>query len=168
MKAYRLKNKFTQIQNTLIDKLASSRLTGSQHNIIQAVIRKTYGYQKPLDHISGSQLAIITGFSRTYVVRVLSQLCKLKIIIKYPASPANTLCINLNTETWLCSDRISIPQDTTKDSDLLATGTENIVQITTSNSEGTHKNNIEIYKPIDQSVFDEIRSKHDFLQRRST
>lgn len=164
MKTYKPKNKFTQLHNKLIEKLASSRLTGSQHSIVQAIIRKTYGYQKSHDHISGSQLATLTGFSRTYVVRILSQLCKLKIITKYPASPANTLCINLNTSTWQCSDRISVPQDTTQDSDPQVTRSENTVQITASSSEDTHKNNIEIYEPVDQAFLNEIRSRHDFLQ----
>lgn len=148
-----------------MEKLASSRLTGSQHCVIQALIRKTFGWQKAQDQISGSQLAKETGIDRTRIVKIVTHLTELKIIYKISQKKQpNLLSINLNTEGWLCGDRISVSHDTTQDSDPQVTNPQNAVQIKASSSEVTHTNNIEIYTPVTQSFLDEIRNKHDFLQ----
>tara|TARA_B110000196_G_scaffold314021_1_gene321613 strand:- start:38 stop:1054 length:1017 start_codon:yes stop_codon:yes gene_type:complete len=52
-----LNNGYTRIANELIEQLCRVDLSGRQFRVVNAIIRKTYGYQKKRDWITASQIA---------------------------------------------------------------------------------------------------------------
>ena len=55
---------YTRIANELLEAVVSNDLTARQIKVVLAVIRKTYGFGKKTDWISGEQLSNLTGLSR--------------------------------------------------------------------------------------------------------
>ena len=51
-----VKDGFMQIANALQDFLCKVELSGRQHQVLNSIIRKTYGFNKKLDWIAGEQL----------------------------------------------------------------------------------------------------------------
>lgn len=52
---------YTRLANELLESYAGADLTKRQFKVLLAILRKTYGWNKPMDRISDSQLAEITG-----------------------------------------------------------------------------------------------------------
>lgn len=71
---------WTQIPNKLIDEYMSE-LKGSELMIMLAICRKTIGWHKQCDDISGSQLAEITGLARETISRSVQSLEEKNLII---------------------------------------------------------------------------------------
>ncbi len=94
----------TPIINVIIEKLSSSKLTNYESNIIMAVIRKTYGWDKKMDWISGSQLHIATGIPRENCHRTSAKLVKKKVLIK----KGKEIGINKKVEQWDVLDRLAV------------------------------------------------------------
>ncbi|MCA1794606.1 MAG: replication protein [Desulfobacteraceae bacterium] len=60
---------FTQIPNALIDRLTQVNLSGQQSQIILAIIRKTFGFQKKQDWISSRLMSRLTGISHERAIK---------------------------------------------------------------------------------------------------
>lgn len=80
----------TPIINEIIEKLACCRLTTYEFNIVMAVIRQTYGWNRKEAWIAGSILEKLTKISKENCYRNVSKLTQKKILIK------NGKCIGLN------------------------------------------------------------------------
>lgn len=87
----------TPLLNIIFEKLALSLLPAYEYKIIFAVIRKTYGWQKKKDWISGSQLSELTGIAEKHCFGSVRALIKKKIIIKYPDGQIG---LEKNTDNW--------------------------------------------------------------------
>jgi phage replication O-like protein O len=75
-------NGFTRIANELMDALARTRISGEARQVLDAIIRKTYGWGKTSDDISLSQFMIMTGLSKSTICKAIRKLISMNIIIK--------------------------------------------------------------------------------------
>lgn len=82
MRTPQLENGYTQIANELLDALAKFRIPGEQRQILDFIIRKTYGYKKKEDRISNSQFCEGTGLKKGNVARAVKALIEKKVVIK--------------------------------------------------------------------------------------
>ena len=57
-------------------------LSPNQWQVLLFIIRKTYGYQKKVDHIANSQICLGTGLCKAVVCRVIKDLGEMNIIIR--------------------------------------------------------------------------------------
>jgi phage replication O-like protein O len=73
---------FTRIANELMDALARTRISGEARQVLDAIIRKTYGWQKTSDDISLSQFMLITGLKKPTICKAIKKLISMNIIIK--------------------------------------------------------------------------------------
>ena len=73
---------FTRIANELMDALARTRISGEARQVLDAIIRKTYGWQKTSDDISLSQFMLITGLKKPTVCKAIKKLVSMNIIVK--------------------------------------------------------------------------------------
>ena len=75
-------NGYTPIANEIMDALCHTRIAGEQRQILDCILRKTYGWNKKVDEISLSQFMKMTGMSKPHIVRALNKLNGKKFIIK--------------------------------------------------------------------------------------
>ena len=75
-------NGHTDIANETLEALCRTNLSAYQGRILNAIFRKTYGWNKKTDWISNSQLVDLTGLKKQHVSRALSELKKRNMIIR--------------------------------------------------------------------------------------
>jgi len=75
-------NGHIDIANEIAEKLARTQLSGTEHRILWAVWRKTWGWHKKEDRISLSQLVKMTELDRRSLRRTLKGLIEKNIVIK--------------------------------------------------------------------------------------
>lgn len=75
-----LEKGFVRIANEIIEALARIRIPGEARQVIDVVIRKTYGFNKKQDRIALSQFSIATGLSKQDVARALRKAKELNIV----------------------------------------------------------------------------------------
>lgn len=98
-------NGSTDIANEILDVLCAFRVPGELRQILDAIIRKTYGWHKKEDFISNSQIMKMTGLLKGNVSRGLSKLITHKLVIKTD----NKLQLNKNYEEWISFKKLSKP-----------------------------------------------------------
>jgi len=70
------------IANEIIEALAKIYLSSYETQTLFAIFRKTYGWHKKEDWITGSQLSEMTGISESHISRTLKKLIQRNLIIK--------------------------------------------------------------------------------------
>jgi len=98
-----LPEKSLPIINEIVEKLSSIRLSCYEFNIIMAVIRKTYGWDKKNDWISGSQLEKQTGIKSCHCYRTITKLIKKNILYK---TEQGFLGLNKHTIEWVLPKQV--------------------------------------------------------------
>jgi len=91
----------TQVPNVLLDEVIPT-LKPAAVRILLAIVRFTYGFGKPADRISFTQLAKVTGLSRWGVNGAVDELRAREIIIVKPGAKgrgANEYSLNLDIST---------------------------------------------------------------------
>ena len=73
-------NGYTRIANELLDALLAADLTKHQYKVALAIVRKTYGFNKPFDRITNSQIAELTNLPETRVSTAKNQLLEMRIL----------------------------------------------------------------------------------------
>ena len=73
-------NGYTRIANELLDALLAADLTKHQYKVALAIVRKTYGFNKPFDRITNSQISELTKLPETLVCTAKNQLLDMRII----------------------------------------------------------------------------------------
>ena len=73
-------NGYTPIANEIMEALAKTRIPGEARQVLDVIIRKTYGFNKAEDLISLSQFVRATGLKRPNVVRAIQKLLEMNII----------------------------------------------------------------------------------------
>lgn len=106
-------NGYTQIANQLLEALMRAPLRGSEFAMINAIMRKTYGFHKKSDSISIDQLVSMLKLSRRAVIYNLQDLEAKNIIFIKRAKTGeknlvNVISINKDYDTWLVYE--SAPQ----------------------------------------------------------
>jgi len=93
-------NGHIKIANEIWDALCKIRIPGEARQVLDVIIRKTYGWNKKEDQISLSQISKMTGLKRQNVSRAIKRLIQMKIVIKNDDSFINSYKINKNYELW--------------------------------------------------------------------
>jgi len=75
-----LEDGHTRIANEILEHLATIHLSANQWQVLLCIIRKTYGYQKKVDHIANSQICEATGLCKAVVSRALHDLEDMGVI----------------------------------------------------------------------------------------
>jgi len=70
------------IANEIVEALAKTYLSSYESQVLWAIFRKTYGWHKKEDWITGSQLVKITGINKSHISRTLKKLTKRNLIIR--------------------------------------------------------------------------------------
>ncbi len=73
-------NGYTAIANEILEALARTRIPGQARQVLDAILRRTYGWNKKRDLISLSQLSQDTGLSRQHVLRARDKLIVMNIV----------------------------------------------------------------------------------------
>ena len=112
MSSPQVENGHLKIANEVWDKLTMTFLTGSEFQIVLAVIRRTWGWKKKQDEISLSQFREMTGQPERTAANSLSSLLKknlLKQVRGGGKGKPSTWSFNKDWETWiLCQNQQSI------------------------------------------------------------
>ncbi|TKB53286.1 replication protein [Ferrimonas aestuarii] len=75
-------NGYTRIANELLSAMAMADLTQRQFKVLLAVVRKTYGFNKPMDWCGNKQLAEATGLPETRCSTIKNELVQRDILIQ--------------------------------------------------------------------------------------
>ena len=90
-----------RIANEIFDALICFRIPGEARQVLDFVIRKTYGYSKKTDYISLSQFCLATKLAKRSVSRALQTLKKMNIIgVKIDTHGHNFYGVNKDFDTW--------------------------------------------------------------------
>jgi len=102
-------NGYTPIANEIMEALCRTRIPGEERQVLDAILRKTYGWNKCEDHISLGQIAELTEMKRPNVARGLRSLLTKKIVtvIKSDNTGINLLKFNKNYDQWVLSKTIT-------------------------------------------------------------
>jgi phage replication O-like protein O len=100
---------YTPIANEIMEALCRTRIPGEERQVLDAILRKTYGWNKCEDHISLGQIAELTEMKRPNVARGLKNLLTKKIVtvIKSDNTGINLLKFNKNYDQWVLSKTIT-------------------------------------------------------------
>lgn len=73
-------NGFTPIANELMEALCRTRIPGETRQVLDTILRKTYGWNKKQDAISLSQFTQATGLSKVHTRQAIVKLISMNII----------------------------------------------------------------------------------------
>lgn len=96
-------NGYVPVANEIFDFLCSFRVPGEVRQIFDAILRKTYGYNKSEDKIANTQIIELTGLTKGNVSRGLSKLITHRLVIKADnfSKDGKTLGINKDYDKWI-------------------------------------------------------------------
>ena len=100
MASPQLKNGFVRMANEIYENLARYRIPGEARQVMDFIIRKTYGWNKVEDVIPLSQFVAGTGLKKATVCRAINKLIHLNLIIKKDNDRGTSYRFNKNFETW--------------------------------------------------------------------
>lgn len=89
MSSPQLENGYTKISNEIMEALARIRIPGEARQMLDVIIRKTYGFNKTIDQIATSQFTQATGLKKFIIHRARKRLLLAKLI---------TVCKNANSQ----------------------------------------------------------------------
>lgn len=93
-------NGHIQIATEIWEALTKMRINGEARQVLDYIIRKTYGFNKKEDAISLSQFCNGTGLKKQTVIKGLSKLRLLNLITQKGYAVANKYCFNKDFDTW--------------------------------------------------------------------
>ena len=98
-----LENGYLKISNEIIEALAKIRISGEARQMLDVIIRKTYGYDKKSDMISTSQFCQATGLNKLAITRARKKLLVSKMItvIKNDTSQILSYSIQKDYDKWV-------------------------------------------------------------------
>lgn len=96
-----LENGYCRLANELLDHMCQLDLSGSQFQVLSAVIRCTYGYNKKSDRTTNTYLVAITGLSEKAVRDALTVLTSRNIITCEKAGIMKVVSVNKVLSNWV-------------------------------------------------------------------
>lgn len=102
---------FTRIPNNLLDAILAARLGARQLNVLLAIIRKTYGYNKTVDEIGLGQLRDMTGIDKANLSRAVRELETLRIVTRSPGRHGHRLAVNTDSALWELPNQQPLPEE---------------------------------------------------------
>lgn len=97
MSSPQLENGYIKIANDIYDAFCRTRISGEERQILDCILRKTYGWNKCEDAISISQFADMTGIQKPHIIRAIKGLLAKNIISV--ANIGNGIAKNGNDKT---------------------------------------------------------------------
>lgn len=97
-------NGYTAIANDILNAFRAFRIPGEARQVLECIIRQTYGYNKREDRISLLQFSEWTGMKKPEVCRALAKLQTMNIIIGEKANNRNIATkysLNKNYDEWM-------------------------------------------------------------------
>lgn len=96
-------NGYTPIANELLDAIVAFRIPGELRQVFDAIMRKTYGFNKKRDVISVAQIVTMSGLDRQNVWRSMKKLVEHRLVVKvdYTEGKGNILEINKDYSRWI-------------------------------------------------------------------
>ncbi len=94
-------NGHTDIANELMDALARTRISGEARQVLDFILRKTYGWHKKEDRISLSQFVDGTTLKKPTICKAINKLKRMKLIITQKDNAGNVYyCFNKHYNKW--------------------------------------------------------------------
>lgn len=103
MASPQIENGYTRIANELLDKLAGTKLNGTQFRILMVVFRYTYGFQRKEHELSETFIASATGIHKQQVKRELKNLIDrgiVNVLKQATFTEPRTISFNKNYKQW--------------------------------------------------------------------
>lgn len=106
MASPQLENGHTRIANEILDMLMKLVIPPNQRQVLDCIMRKTWGYQKKVDRIANSQIAEATGLARPTVSRCLKALTAQNLITRQ----GKNLGVQKDWERWIIDSAVNSPE----------------------------------------------------------
>lgn len=90
---------FARISNDILDAFARTRIPGEARQVLDLIIRQTYGYSKKWDELARSQMILRTGLSRRSVDRAIQTLLDMNLV-KKASGKIDKFKLNKDFDTW--------------------------------------------------------------------
>ena len=114
MASPQLENGFTRIANEILENLSRVQMSGTEWQFVMCLFRKTYGFNKSEDWITGSQIVMMTGLKKERVSEAKKRLIERKIVTE----KRNKISFQKDHDQWV-ELRKSVTGDTEKRNNLL-------------------------------------------------
>ncbi len=101
IKSPQIENGFVKIATELYGALAQFRMSGEARQVFDAILLKTYGFNKKEDAIALTQLSDLTGLPTSDVCRALKKLLSIKLIGKKASRGMNVWHVNKHYAEWI-------------------------------------------------------------------
>lgn len=96
-------NGYTAISNELSEAFCRTRIPGEARQVLDVIIRQTYGFNKKIDKIALSVFCEKTGMDKPDVCRAINKLRQMNLIVGEKANDYKTIStygLNKNYEEW--------------------------------------------------------------------
>lgn len=101
---------FMRVANELTDSLLMADLTARQLKVMLAIMRKTYGFNKPMDRLTNTQIAAMTGIHHTHICAAKRQLIERKFLI----ADGVRIGVNKVVSEWISQDSLTLARAANK------------------------------------------------------
>lgn len=101
---------FMRVANEITDSLLMADLTVRQLKVMLAIMRKTYGFNKPMDRLTNTQIAAMTGIHHTHVCAAKRQLIERKFLI----ADGVKIGVNKVVSQWISQDSLKLAKTANK------------------------------------------------------
>lgn len=95
-----LENGYVKIATEIMEAFARYRIPGEARQVLDFILRKTYGWNKKEDEISLAQFIVGTGLKKPTVCRSIHKLIHLNLIIKKDNGKKVIYRFNKDFSTW--------------------------------------------------------------------
>lgn len=100
MASPQVENGYIKIANELFDAFCKIRISGETRQVLDVIIRKTYGFNKTKDVISYSQFSEFTGMSRQSCIKATRKLVEMNLVSVTNNGNSKLYQINKDFDTW--------------------------------------------------------------------
>jgi len=110
-----LQDKYTQIDNELLDALGRIDLSGRQMNIVIVVIRYTFGFHRSEHQLGATYIAKKIGLQKSQIAADLVKLINRKIltvVVDHTKTKARILAVNTNFKEWVSRKPLTVNEST--------------------------------------------------------
>lgn len=103
-------NGYTAVANEIMDALARIRINGVAWQVLNVVLRKTYGWNKKEDAIALSQFCEATGLKKPTVCKALNHLISMKVVTNNGNGVAKTYMLQKDFDKWVAlPKKVTLP-----------------------------------------------------------
>lgn len=100
MTSPQLENGYTRIANEIMEAFARIRIQGEARQILDVILRKTYGFGKKKDWIALDQFNKMTGLDQGSVCRAIRRLVAMKIVVKERGQIGSIYSLQKDYSKW--------------------------------------------------------------------